>query len=63
MTSNPPAYIALAAGVRSQREFARLTLRQAAELAPISNPYLSQIEPVATTVAPARKNNRRRATP
>ncbi len=30
--------------VRSQRQLARLTLRQAAELASISNPYLSQIE-------------------
>jgi transcriptional regulator with XRE-family HTH domain len=44
MTSNPPAYLALGAFVRSQRELARLTLRQAAELARISNPYLSQIE-------------------
>ena len=30
--------------VRSQRQLAQLTLRQAAELARISNPYLSQIE-------------------
>ncbi len=30
--------------VRSQRHLARLTLRQAAEMASISNPYLSQIE-------------------
>jgi transcriptional regulator with XRE-family HTH domain len=44
MTSNPPAYVALGEFVRSQRELARLTLRQAAELARISNPYLSQIE-------------------
>lgn len=44
MTPNPPAYVALGAFVRSQRELARLTLRQAAELARISNPYLSQIE-------------------
>ncbi|HEY5202625.1 MAG TPA: helix-turn-helix transcriptional regulator [Acidothermaceae bacterium] len=44
MTSDPPAYLALGAFVRSQRELARLTLRQAAELARISNPYLSQIE-------------------
>jgi len=44
MTSNPPAYVALGTFVRSQRELARLTLRQAAELARISNPYLSQIE-------------------
>jgi transcriptional regulator with XRE-family HTH domain len=44
MTSNPPAYVDFGAFVRSQRELARLTLRQAAELARISNPYLSQIE-------------------
>ena len=44
MTSDPPAYLALGEFVRSQRELARLTLRQAAELARISNPYLSQIE-------------------
>jgi transcriptional regulator with XRE-family HTH domain len=30
--------------VRTQRELAELTLRQAAQLARISNPYLSQIE-------------------
>ena len=30
--------------VRSQRQLAQLTLRQAAQLARISNPYLSQIE-------------------
>ncbi|MEP7193301.1 MAG: helix-turn-helix domain-containing protein [Actinomycetota bacterium] len=37
-------YDAFGAYVRSQRELAQLTLRQAAELASISNPYLSQIE-------------------
>jgi transcriptional regulator with XRE-family HTH domain len=37
-------YDAFGAYVRSQRELAQLTLRQAAELARISNPYLSQIE-------------------
>jgi transcriptional regulator with XRE-family HTH domain len=37
-------YEALGAYVRSQRQLARLSLRQAAELACISNPYLSQIE-------------------
>ncbi|CAN5885988.1 helix-turn-helix transcriptional regulator [soil metagenome] len=37
-------YEAFGAYVRSQRQLARLTLRQAAELARISNPYLSQIE-------------------
>ena len=35
---------AFGAYVRSQRQLAQLTLRQAAELARISNPYLSQIE-------------------
>ncbi len=35
---------AFGAYVRSQREVARLSLRQAAALARISNPYLSQIE-------------------
>lgn len=35
---------AFGAYVRSQRQLAQLTLRQAAELASISNPYLSQIE-------------------
>lgn len=37
-------YDAFGAYVRSQRQLAQLTLRQAAELASISNPYLSQIE-------------------
>jgi transcriptional regulator with XRE-family HTH domain len=37
-------YEALGAYVRSQRQLASLSLRQAAELARISNPYLSQIE-------------------
>ena len=37
-------YQALGALIRSQRELARLSLRQAAELVGISNPYLSQIE-------------------
>jgi transcriptional regulator with XRE-family HTH domain len=37
-------YDAFGAYVRSQRHLAQLTLRQAAELASISNPYLSQIE-------------------
>ena len=38
------SYEALGDYVRSQRELAQLSLRQAAELARISNPYLSQIE-------------------
>jgi transcriptional regulator with XRE-family HTH domain len=42
--SSPPAYEAFGAFVKSQRDLASLTLRQAAALARISNPYLSQIE-------------------
>lgn len=37
-------YTAFGAYVRSQRQLAQLSLRQTAELASISNPYLSQIE-------------------
>lgn len=37
-------YEAFGAYVRNQRQLARLSLRQAAALARISNPYLSQIE-------------------
>jgi transcriptional regulator with XRE-family HTH domain len=43
-TTHEQLYDAFGAYVRSQRLLARLTLRQAAELASISNPYLSQIE-------------------
>ncbi len=43
-TSRGQMYEAFGAYVRSQRQLAQLTLRQAAELARISNPYLSQIE-------------------
>lgn len=43
-TTHDQLYDAFGAYVRSQRLLARLTLRQAAELASISNPYLSQIE-------------------
>ena len=43
-SANDQLYDAFGAYVRSQRELAQLTLRQAAELARISNPYLSQIE-------------------
>jgi transcriptional regulator with XRE-family HTH domain len=43
-TSHAQLYDAFGAYVRSQRHLAQLTLRQAAELASISNPYLSQIE-------------------
>ena len=44
MTSHEQLYDAFGAYVRSQRHLAQLTLRQVAELASISNPYLSQIE-------------------
>ena len=43
-TSHGEVCDAFGAYVRSQRQLAHLTLRQAAELASISNPYLSQIE-------------------
>jgi len=43
-TTHEQLYDAFGAYVRSQRQLAQLTLRQAAELARISNPYLSQIE-------------------
>lgn len=43
-TERGQLYLDFGAYVRSQRQLARLTLRQAAELASISNPYLSQIE-------------------
>ena len=43
-TSHKQLYDAFGTYVRSQRHLARLSLRQAAELASISNPYLSQIE-------------------
>jgi transcriptional regulator with XRE-family HTH domain len=43
-TSQAQLYNAFGTYVRSQRKLAQLTLRQAAELASISNPYLSQIE-------------------
>ncbi len=35
---------ALGAFIRSQRQLARLSLRQMAELSSLSNPYLSQVE-------------------
>lgn len=46
MAQNPRGQLheSFGAYVRSQRQLAQLTLRQAAELARISNPYLSQIE-------------------
>jgi transcriptional regulator with XRE-family HTH domain len=43
-TTHEQLHDAFGAYVRSQRQLAQLTLRQVAELARISNPYLSQIE-------------------
>jgi len=43
-TTQDQLHDAFGAYVRSQRQLAQLTLRQVAELARISNPYLSQIE-------------------
>jgi len=43
-TPHDQLYDAFGAYVRSQRHLAQLTLRQVADLARISNPYLSQIE-------------------
>jgi transcriptional regulator with XRE-family HTH domain len=43
MPSNPPA-ATLGEIIRRQRELNRLSMRQFAEMAGISNPYLSQIE-------------------
>lgn len=43
-TARAKTYEAFGDYIRSQRELAQLSLRQAAELARISNPYLSQIE-------------------
>jgi transcriptional regulator with XRE-family HTH domain len=43
-TTHEQLYDAFGAYVRSQRHLAKLTLRQVADLARISNPYLSQIE-------------------
>jgi transcriptional regulator with XRE-family HTH domain len=38
------AWKSLGEFIRAQRQFARLSLRQMAELARVSNPYLSQVE-------------------
>jgi transcriptional regulator with XRE-family HTH domain len=43
MTNSEP-WSALGDFIRSQRQLARLSLRQLAELTSVSNPYLSQIE-------------------
>ncbi len=42
--SPPEPFPAFGQYVRAQRQLARLTLRQLAELTSVSNPYLSQIE-------------------
>ncbi|HTU80681.1 MAG TPA: helix-turn-helix transcriptional regulator [Candidatus Acidoferrales bacterium] len=39
-----PAWTSLGAFIRGQRELANLSMRQLAEIAKISNPYLSQVE-------------------
>jgi transcriptional regulator with XRE-family HTH domain len=39
-----PSWSALGEFIRGQRQLARLSLRQMAELARVSNPYLSQVE-------------------
>ena len=43
-TSNRGPLDSLGAFIRSQRQLARLSLRQLADLAKVSNPYLSQVE-------------------
>jgi transcriptional regulator with XRE-family HTH domain len=42
--TNAEPWAALGDFIRSQRQLARLSLRQLAELTSVSNPYLSQIE-------------------
>ena len=42
--TNAEPWSALGDFIRSQRQLARLSLRQLAELTSVSNPYLSQIE-------------------
>jgi transcriptional regulator with XRE-family HTH domain len=42
--ANSEPWTALGDFIRSQRQLARLSLRQLAELTSVSNPYLSQIE-------------------
>lgn len=44
MTSASPAFPTFGEFVKTQRALAQLSLRQASQLAQISNPYLSQIE-------------------
>jgi transcriptional regulator with XRE-family HTH domain len=39
-----PEFLDVGAFIRSQRELAKLSVRRLAELAEVSNPYLSQIE-------------------
>ena len=44
MSAPPPSFGSLGEFIRSQRELMSLSLRQLAETAKVSNPYLSQIE-------------------
>lgn len=43
-TASPSGWGGLGDFIRSQRELANLSMRQLAEIAKISNPYLSQVE-------------------
>lgn len=42
--NEPPSWDGFGSYLRGQRQLARLTLRQLAEMTAISNPYLSQLE-------------------
>jgi transcriptional regulator with XRE-family HTH domain len=42
--SDPPRYLGFGDYLRGQRKLAHLSLRQLADLAKVSNPYLSQLE-------------------
>ncbi len=44
MSRNEKAWNALGEFIKSQRELANLSLRQLAEIANVSNPYLGQVE-------------------
>jgi transcriptional regulator with XRE-family HTH domain len=43
-SDQPPGWNGLGTFIRAQRELANLSMRQLAEIAKISNPYLSQVE-------------------
>jgi transcriptional regulator with XRE-family HTH domain len=44
MTDSKDSWNALGAFIKAQRELANLSLRQLADIAKVSNPYLSQVE-------------------